>query len=77
MGKKVHDCTCGAFDDSCLAKVEVGEPIFVLRAQDITAPEVVAHWVTGAGNRLAPAKRAEALKLSGAMRAWSYRKLPD
>jgi hypothetical protein len=35
-----------AFKDSCptLAKVPVGEPIFVLRAQDRTAPNTVRHW---------------------------------
>lgn len=45
MGKKIHDCTCGAFEDSCLDNTKPGEPIFVLRAHDKLAPPTVRDWI--------------------------------
>jgi hypothetical protein len=31
--------------DSCWEKADLDEPLFVLRAQDATAPEVVEFWI--------------------------------
>jgi hypothetical protein len=73
---------------SCLAKVADAEPIFVLRAQDITAARVVRWWAdvveieyASHHDGLVPdgvaAKVAEARALADRMEEWSNRKLPD
>ena len=80
MGKKVHDCTCGAFEDACLDKAAVGEPLFVLRAHDQTAPDMVEAWLDNAideGADIEGFKRAEARATALAMRNWPDRKMPD
>ena len=74
------------FDDDCLAKVEVGEPIFVLRAQDVTAAETVEAWADNLTDRYRedgieiPAalaeKLIEAYYQADRMRAWPRRKVP-
>jgi len=56
------------------------EPIFVLRAQDITAPDVIEYWLSLAltrGAGIAPEKIAQAKECIREMRAWPNRKLPD
>lgn len=87
MGVKVHACTCGAFDDACLAKTGVGEPIFVLRAQDLTASAAVLSWAEEVEEAYydqtvdVPASLAGKLRAArntaNAMRSWPNRKLPD
>jgi hypothetical protein len=67
-------------NDSCLAKVADDEPIFVLRAQDVTAPMVIEFWLENAlghGAQLAPEKIAHAQECIAAMVAWPTRKFPD
>ncbi len=73
-------------NDSCLDAVSDDEPIFVLRAQDETAPDMVDAWA----DNLEDAYRAEMIKPSdelmakifeahahaNVMRAWPRRKLP-
>lgn len=68
--------------DKCLKKAGDDEPIFVLRAQDKTAPLAVRAWaatakLVGAGDD----KVAEALKTADEMEAWQKAngraKLPD
>lgn len=56
-----------------------GEPVFVLRAQDIMAPAVVDYWVARNMAALGPEhpKIVEALKIGDAMRAWPTRKQAD
>lgn len=77
-------------DDSCLAKAGDDEPIFVLRAQDELAPDIVDEWATRVNMCYAmapPSVRAsielkiqEARDLADAMRAWQKAhgsKVPD
>lgn len=64
--------------DSCLAKVADDEPIFVLRAQDTLAAELVRQWadkVEAIGG--ASAKVTEARQCAALMDAWPTKKIPD
>ena len=62
----------------CLGKLEVGEPFFVLRAQDELAPELIEAWAVEAElNGCPAAKVANARRIAVAMRAWHKRKMPD
>lgn len=68
--------------DETLCKVGDDEPIFVLRAQDATAPTVVMHWVqlNMHGGSTPTAKIAEAIDLARVMEAWQREhgcKMPD
>lgn len=77
MGYKRAD---GTFDDACLAKVKPGEPIFVLRGQDLSAPETVRVWAHLNQVTLDSAKMDEALECADAMSRWAEEhggKLPD
>lgn len=68
------------YHDLCLDKVADDEPIFVLRAQDITAPDVVRFWIRNAldqGAHIDPEKLTHAWACIDAMEAWPMRKLPD
>lgn len=65
---------------SCLNKAEDNEPLFVLRAHDITTPDVVRFWLENAeakGAQIEPAKKEHALACIAQMEAWPNRKLPD
>jgi hypothetical protein len=81
MATKKQELSAG-----CLAKTANGEPIFVLRAQDIFAPEVVRTWAklfaivkTVGGPQPLDwyAKYQEALGVAAAMETWPTRKIPD
>lgn len=72
--------------DTCLQKAADDEPIFVLRAQDLSAPKVVRFWAEQykadrnfdgdfCGPRLA--KYDEAMALADRMEKWPMRKFPD
>jgi hypothetical protein len=64
--------------NSTFAKAPLGEPLFVLRAQDVLAPALVRIWAHAAAICRAPdAKVAEALAIADAMEAWPHRKVPD
>jgi hypothetical protein len=65
--------------DETLRKVAADEPIFVLRAQDRFAPEVVRYWCDLAeGIGVSAGKVAEARELAATMERWSgMRKFPD
>ena len=68
------------YQNACLNNCAEGEPIFVLRAQDVTAPEVIEYWLSLAlarGASIAPEKIAQAKECIRDMRAWPNRKLPD
>ena len=58
-----------------------GEPIFVLRAQDAFAPEVVRLWALTAGMRGSPRRKVEeARKVAEEMERWQAAhgsKIPD
>ena len=65
-------------NDACLKKVGDDEPIFVLRAQDMLAPDLVRQWaVYAAFNDCPDEKVQEALDIADRMEAWSNRKMPD
>ena len=96
MGKRVGNATVpgnnGAYqtfkqyDDACLDKVEIGEPIFVLRAQDELAPSIVHEWCaavyrayTSRGLDVPPEleeKLEDARNTADTMYKWPQRKLP-
>lgn len=68
--------------DSCLQKVADDEPIFVLRAKDSLAPEIVREWVKLARlcGKTPPEKLAEAEELAVKMEKWGEQhesRLPD
>lgn len=67
-----------AYKSTCktLAKVAEDEPIFVLRAQDLTAPDTIMAWIAK-NPELPKDKLAEALRCAQAMRQWPKRKMPD
>lgn len=55
-----------------------GEPVFVLRAQDILAPSIVRIWAHAAAVcRASDEKVASALDIAEAMEDWPTRKVPD
>lgn len=65
---------------SCINKAAEDEPVFVLRASDITAPRVIEFWIdnaVAAGAKLPKAKREHAVAMIEAMREWPVRHLPD
>lgn len=68
------------YENGCLRKAAMGEPIFVLRGQDLLAPSTIRQWVDTA-RRLGtpPEKLSEALRCARAMEAWQKHtvKIPD
>lgn len=84
MGTKASGMREGYF-----AKAALDEPLFVLRAQDRSAPKLVRQWaetfrqhhlkVGTSGHELAKAisKHTEALEVADAMEEWSIRKQAD
>jgi hypothetical protein len=80
--KELRDAT--ARGEGPLAMADDDEPVFLLRAQDNLAAELVGKWATLAGvmvpsvdeNRMAK-KIAEARAISEAMAAWPIHKNPD
>lgn len=64
--------------DSRLGKVKPGEPIFVLRAQDLTADRFVLDWANEAHvHGLSKDKEEHARQIAYAMRRWPNRKYAD
>ena len=63
----------------CIAKAADDEPVFVLRAQDMLAPDIVREWAHQAGLFLGNnhPKVQESLKLADLMEQWPTRKYPD
>jgi hypothetical protein len=62
----------------CFAKAADNEPLFVMRAQDALAPELVREWANRAEANGCPAeKTAGARQLADQMEAWPNRKMPD
>ena len=62
-----------------LSKFPPGEPVFVLRAQDVLAPQVVRHWVElFRALRLdgSESKSAEAIRCAESMEKWTARIVP-
>lgn len=72
--------------DSCLSKAGDDEPLFVLRGQDVLAPEIVCEWAEHLyqahldADTLTPAiiaKYDEAFACARAMHDWNHKKTPD
>jgi hypothetical protein len=65
-------------DSATLKKVAPDEPIFVLRAQDMLAPDAVRGWAFEARRRgLSRDRFQEALAVADAMEKWPQRRLPN
>jgi len=65
--------------EDCLGKSHDNEPVFILRAQDVLAADLVALWACRASRGRVPeeAKINEAYDVARAMRAWHVKKRPD
>lgn len=64
--------------NSCLNKAADDEPIFVIRAQDLSSGNLVRKWADAAETYGASAgKVAEARALADLMDVWPTRKFPD
>jgi len=76
MGRRLED---GSWKDSSLDKLNHGEPFFVLRAQDKTAPIIVRKWIEWARAAGAPGRKLqEAAETAEAMEKWDgLKKIPD
>jgi hypothetical protein len=61
---------------SCFSKAADDEPLFVLRAQDFTAPATILDWLLHNPD-LPDDKHDEAIACIEAMEAWHTRKMPD
>lgn len=65
-------------ETGCLAKAADDEPLFILRAQDRTAPILVRQWAKMLRERDPKnPKIKEAEALADSMVRWPTRKLPD
>jgi len=64
--------------EGCLGKARDDEPVFVLRAQDMLAADLVEAWATQANLLGCPwDKVREARDIAQEMREWPHRKNPD
>lgn len=84
MGTKASEMREG-----CFAKAALDEPLFVLRAQDRSAPKLVRQWaetfrqhhlkVGTSGHELAQAivKHTDAMQIAEDMESWALRKQAD
>ncbi len=61
----------------CLAKADPEEMLFVLRAQDKTAPHTVLEWIKMNFLTCPDDKLREAFECALKMKQWSKTKLPD
>jgi hypothetical protein len=62
----------------CLGKAADDEPIFILRAQDMLAADLVDQWAIRAKSWGCPEPKVqEAKELANRMRRWAPRKYPD
>lgn len=63
---------------SCFEKAGDDEPVFVLRAKDVLAPEVVRDWAERARSAgVNPDKIVEALNVADKMELWQDKHIPD
>ena len=78
MGLAKQERADAAAGRGCLGEAADDEPVFILRAQDLSADALVDLWAENAeSNGCDPAKVAEARELAKKMRAWPSRKSPD
>lgn len=60
----------------CYDKAAPDEPLFVIRAQDLTGPATIRHWLQ-LNPQLSSATYNAALEVALAMEKWPNRKMPD
>jgi hypothetical protein len=64
--------------EGCLGKAHDDEPVFILRAQDIHAAELVMKWAIWCRAGNTPEDKVdEAFRIAEAMQDWPNRKQPD
>lgn len=63
--------------DTCLKKAAPDEPLFVLRAQDASAPYIVMEWIKDNFENVPEEKLREAFELALKMKKWPNRKSAD
>lgn len=64
--------------DFVTVKVKRNEPVFVLRAQDIAAYDILLLWADFADNAGASKeKTTDALRIAEEFRKWPIKKVPD
>lgn len=62
----------------CIAKAADDEPVFVLRATDKLAPNIIRLWARRAAYQGCPKEKVdEANALAAKMEEWPHRKYPD
>lgn len=78
MGLAKIERECAARGEGCLGKAADDEPVFILRAQDSLAADLVERWAIGARAAGCPNDKVqEAMALAEDMRRWPTRKNPD
>lgn len=79
MGTKSEELAKLARGEGCLGKAADNEPVFILRAQDKTAANLVRQWAEFASGRLGynHPKVVEAYEVAVEMDRWPNRKYPD
>lgn len=78
MGLAKIEREMAAKGKGCLGKAADDEPVFILRAQDALAADLVEKWAVEAQGVGCPwPKVHEAKELAKAMREWVPRKNPD
>lgn len=70
------DAVMAVLRNPCVRKLETGEPFFVLRGQDRSAPYLVEEWVNRNGVHASADKVADALRIASAMHHWPRRRTP-
>ena len=78
MGLAKIERELAAAGKGCLGKAADDEPVFILRAQDMLAADLVDKWANEANALGCPWDKVhEAKELAQAMREWPRRKNPD
>jgi len=78
MATKKRELELLAEGKGCLGKAADDEPVFILRAQDSLAADIVRLWAKEALALGCPVeKAAEALDLADKMDRWPVKKDPD
>ena len=63
--------------NSTLRKADDDEMLFILRAQDKTAPKVILHWIAKNFETASENKLRDAFNCALQMKEHKFRKLPD
>lgn len=78
MATAKETLTAALRGEGCLGKAADDEEVFVLRAQDVHAADLVEKWAIWAqASGCSPNKVQEAHEIAARMRAWHTHKRPD